>query len=465
MRYKIRNLHFIGIGGYGMCGLAEVMHNLGYAVSGSDIADKPVLDRLRALGIVVHIGHDKSFVDNADCAVYSSAIGGDNPERVSARARGVPVIPRAQMLGELLRFRPGIAVAGSHGKTTASSMIAAVLTAAGRDPTCVIGGLLSSGMHGRLGEGDFIVVEADESDASFLHLQPAVAVLTNIDDDHLPAFGGDIGKLEEAFGGFLANLPFYGAAIVCADDERAMKVVRTMPSLRVITYGLSDNADVRADNTAFCQMRSAFDLHLPGGDCCRVDLAAAGLHNVQNALAACAVALEVGAGIDDMRRGLAQFGGVGRRLQECGDYLFGDKDNKDGAALLIDDYAHHPTEMNASVCALRTAYPGRRLLLVFQPHRYSRTRDLIMRLAGALSAADEVILLDVYPAGEHPIAGADSDALAAMVAPKLHRAGGIDDAAATIKKVVRDGDLLITMGAGSIGALAQKLSDEGAGRK
>lgn len=463
MRYKIRNLHFIGIGGYGMCGLAEVMHNLGYAVSGSDIADKPVLERLRALGIVVNIGHERRFVEDADCAVYSSAVGEDNPERVEAMARGVPVIPRAQMLGELLRFRPGIAVAGSHGKTTVSSMIEAVLTAAGRDPTCVIGGLLSSGMHGRLGEGDFIVVEADESDASFLHLQPAVAVVTNIDDDHLPAFDDDIGKLEEAFAGFLANLPFYGAAIVCLDDARAMKVVKTMPSLRVMTYGLSDNADVRAANVEFCQMRSAFDLHLPGGDCCRVDLAAAGLHNVQNALAACAVALEVGAGIDDMRRGLAQFGGVGRRLQECGDYAFCHNDKK-GTALLIDDYAHHPTEMDASVAALRAAYPGRRLLLVFQPHRYSRTRDLLARLAKSLSAADEVILLDVYPAGEQPIAGADSDALAAAVSPKLHRAGGIDDAAVHINKVLQDGDLLITMGAGSIGALAQQLSAKEAGQ-
>ncbi len=464
MRYKIRRLHFIGIGGSGMCGLAEVMHNLGYAVSGSDVAEKPVLDRLRALGIVVNIGHDKRLVDKADCAVYSSAVAEDNPERAEARARGVPVIPRAQMLGELLRFRPGIAVAGSHGKTTAASMIEAVLTAAGRDPTCVIGGLLHSGMHGRLGEGDFIVAEADESDASFLHLQPAVAVLTNIDDDHLPAFGGSMDKLENAFGGFLANLPFYGAAIVCADDARAMKVARMMPSLRVMTYGVSADAEVRAENVRFCGMRSGFDLHLPGGEVCAVDLAAAGLHNVRNALASCAVAFEIGAGIDDMRRGLSQFGGVGRRLQECGDYVCKNKDGK-RRALLIDDYAHHPTEMDASIAALRAAYPERRLLLVFQPHRYSRTRDLLMRLAKSLSAADEVILLDVYPAGEKPIAGADSDTLAAKVSPKSHRAAGLADAAGRISKVVQDGDLLITMGAGNIGALPQMLLAEGVCKK
>ena len=454
MRYKIRRLHFIGIGGYGMSGLAEVMHNLGYVVSGSDVAEQPSLSRLRALGIAVNVGHRAKLVADADCVVYSSAVDADNKERAAAHSCGIPVIPRAQMLGELLRFRPGIAVAGSHGKTTASSMIAAVLTSAGRDPICVIGGRLSSGMNGRLGAGEFVVAEADESDASFLHLQPAVAVVTNIDDDHLAAFDGEMAKLEDAFRGFLANLPFYGAAIVCADDVRAMAVVRSMPSLRVLTFGTAKDADVRASNVQVCGMRTHFNLHLPGGAACAVDLAAAGIHNVQNALAACAVALEVGADMESVQRGLREFGGVGRRMQEYGDYGMDKR-----RALLIDDYAHHPTEIDASINALKAAYPRRRLLLVFQPHRFSRTRDLLARLADSLSAADELILLDVYPAGEKPIKGADSNALAKIIKPTPRRAAKIANAEVQIKDALRDGDLLITMGAGDIGALPERLLD------
>ena len=453
MRYKIRHLHFIGVGGYGMCGLAEVMHNLGYAVSGSDAAEQPSLERLRALGATISVGHNARYVNGADCVVYSSAIGEDNPERAAASKRGVPVIPRAQMLGELLRFRPGIAVAGSHGKTTTSSMVASVLTAAGHDPLCVIGGRLSSGMHGRLGDGEFIVAEADESDASFLHLQPAVAVVTNIDDDHLQTFGGDIAVLEDAFRGFLANLPFYGAAIVCADDERALTTAKSMPSLRVITYGMNEDADVRGANARAEGMRTKFDLRLPDGGECEISLAAAGVHNVRNALAACAAGLEIGAGLNAMRKGLEEFGGVGRRLQHCGEYVCENK-----RALLIDDYAHHPTEINATISALRAAHPQRRMLLVFQPHRYTRTRDLLARLADAVSAADELILLDVYPAGEKPISGADSDAVAKAAKLKsVRRAAKINDARAEINKALQDGDLLVTMGAGDIGALPERL--------
>ncbi len=449
-------MHFIGAGGSGMSGLAEVMHNLGYIVSGSDIAERPALARLRSAGIAVTVGHDARLTEGADCVVYSSAVGAENPERAAALARGVPVIPRAQMLGELLRFRPGIAVAGSHGKTTTASMIASVLLAAGRDPTCVIGGLLSSGMHGRLGDGEFIVVEADESDASFLHLQPALAVVTNIDDDHLRAFGGEMGELEKAFCGFLANLPFYGAAIICADDSRALAAAKNMPSLRLLTYGLSEGADIRGENPRAQGLRTPFFLRLPDGEGGEVNLNAAGVHNVRNALAACAVGCEVGADFAAMQRGLEEFGGVGRRLQHFGEICINKK-----SALLADDYAHHPTEIDASLSALRAAHPRRRLLLVFQPHRYTRTKDLLHSLARSVSAADELILLDVYPAGESPAEGADGGDLAgAITVGGLRRARGIADAKKEIYKATREGDLIVTMGAGDIGALPGMLLEK-----
>ena len=436
-------------------GLAEVMRGLGYEVSGSDAREQPSLERLRAAGVRVHVGHAAAHAADADCVVYSGAVADDNPERQAAHARGAPVIPRAQMLGEVLRFKPGAAIAGTHGKTTVSSMLAAILSAAGHDPTCIIGGrFLDGGGNARIGGGDFVVAEADESDASFLHLQPVAALITNIDDDHLSAFGGDMRRLRGAFYDFLGNLPFYGAAVICIDDPAAAELARAASFVRVVRYGTGAEADARAADIRADGGEMRFTLHLAGG-AHSARLRAAGAHNVINAAGACAMACELGVDPAAAVAGLADFCGVGRRLEWRGEMAAAG-----GAAILVDDYAHHPTEIAATVAAVRGAHPQRRLVLAFQPHRYTRTRDLFDKLADALASGDSLVLLDVYPAGEAPIAGADSDSLAAALLKRgipTARAGGVEDAARAVKAAARGGDVVMTMGAGNIGALPELL--------
>ena len=453
MRHKIRGIHFVGVGGAGMSGLAEVMRGLGYDVSGSDMSEKPALRRLRESGMRIHTGHDAAHIAAADCVVYSGAVPDDNPELMAARAAGVPVIPRAQMLGEVLRFKPGVAVAGTHGKTTVASMLATVLSAAGMDPTCIIGGrFLDGGGNARIGGGEFVVAEADESDASFLHLQPVAAVITNIDDDHLSAFGGDMRRLQRAFYDFLGNLPFYGAAAICIDDPAAAKLARKVSFVRVRRYGKNAAADVRAVDIRAAEDGMHFSLRTKEGDY-PVHLRAAGDHNVINAAGAFAMAREIGVSAENAAAGLAQFRGVGRRLESRGEMK-----TADGAAILVDDYAHHPTEIAASISAMRGMHPHRRLLLVFQPHRYTRTRDLFDKFVAALSFGDSLVLLDVYPAGEQAIDGADSDSLAAALQKRgaqIVRAGDTADAAKVVRRIAQDGDIVLIMGAGNIGALPE----------
>lgn len=457
MRHDIRAIHFIGIGGSGMAGLAEVMAGMGYQVSGSDVREQASVARLRARGIAVHIGHAAAHVEHADCAVYSSAIGADNAERRAALQRGIPVVPRAQMLGELMRFKPGIAVAGTHGKTTVSSMVASVLHSAGGSPTCVIGGRLLSPAAGELlGDGKYVVVEADESDSSFLHLQPEVAVVTNIDNDHLEAFADDMACLSEAFATFLGNLPFYGTAVLCSDNAAVEAIASRIEAQRVVRYGLDSGADIAAEDIR--ARADGMDFTLSAyGERHPMRLGVLGMHNVQNALAAAAVALEVGVPVAEIQKGLEAFAGVGRRLEFYGDIAIGGR-----RALLADDYAHHPSEISATLAALRAAYPNRRLQLVFQPHRYSRTSRLMQALAQALSAADGVILLPIYSAGEAaPSEDLDAMLLAAietdkafcaqpqaqMLAPLLEARLGADD-------------VLLCMGAGDVGALPPALWEQ-----
>ena len=452
MRHKIGGIHFVGVGGAGMRGLAEAMGELGYRVSGSDIREQPALERLRAKGARIFIGHSAENIGDAECVVYSSAVSADNPERTAAVRRGLFVVPRAQMLNELLRFKSGIAVAGSHGKTTVTAMIFAVLSAAGKDPACVLGGrLLGADAHARLGGGEFIVVEADESDASFTHLLPALAVVTNIDDDHLPAFGGKMENLKAAFHAFLGNLPFYGAAVVCADDANAMAVAAESGA-RVITYGLRTPADfVAADLRPSPPDGMAFTLR-GKGVCEKMRVRALGRHNAQNALAACAAAAELDVGWEATRAALAEFSGVGRRMESRGEMTLHGR-----RVLLVDDYAHHPAEIAATLSALREAHPRRRIVVVFQPHRFTRTRDLMGALAAAVSAADAAVVTEVHSAGEAPIAGADGRTLAGRARAEF--APDLKSAIAALDGVLRDGDLLATLGAGGIAALPEMLKE------
>ncbi|HET7358712.1 MAG TPA: UDP-N-acetylmuramate--L-alanine ligase [Rhodanobacteraceae bacterium] len=456
-----RHVHFIGIGGVGMSGIAEVLHNLGYAVSGSDRAQTPTTARLAALGITVFDDHVAGNIDEADVVVTSSAIRPDNPELVAARERRVPVVPRAEMLGELMRFRRGIAIAGTHGKTTTTSLTASVLAEAGYDPTFVIGGQLNSaGANARLGTGEYLVAEADESDGSFLLLSPVVAVITNIDADHLENYGGDFAQVKKAFASFLHHLPFYGWAVLCVDDpEVAALAADTARS--VVTYGIDGDADVRATNLRQQGFEMLFDLHLPGRDqALPVRLNLPGRHNVLNALAAAAVGWQLGVDATAMVGALARFQGVGRRFHRRGEIAL---DN--GSALLVDDYGHHPRELAAVFEAARGGWPERRLVVAFQPHRYSRTRDLLDDFANVLAAVDVLVLTDVYPAGEAPIAGADGRALARAVRAR----GKVNpvlvkhprDLQHALPALLRDGDLLLLLGAGDIGAAAVELARVG----
>lgn len=453
-------VHFIGIGGVGMSGIAEVLVTLGYQVSGSDLGDSASTRRLSALGALVHRGHAAEHLAEVDVVVVSSAIQPDNPELQAARTRRIPVVPRAEMLAELMRFRRGIAVAGTHGKTTTTSLLASVLAEGGLDPTFVIGGqLLSAGVNARLGSGQWLVAEADESDGSFLRLSPLIAVVTNIDADHLENYGGDFAQVQAAFSEFLHRLPFYGLAVLCVDDPEVAVLAAAMPR-HVMRYGFCESAEVRAADVAQNAAQTAFTLHLPDCEPIRVSLNLPGRHNVLNALAAAAVGWQLGVTPEAIGRALAHFQGIGRRFNIKGELKLAH-----GAALLVDDYGHHPVELQAVFDAARAGWPERRLVVAFQPHRYTRTRDLLDDFAAVLSHVDALVLTEVYPAGEAPIIGADSKALARAIRAR----GRIDPVlVATARElpevlgdVLRDGDLLVVMGAGDIGHVATDLAARG----
>ncbi len=456
-------VHFVGIGGVGMSGIAEVLCTLGYQVSGSDNADNAVTARLARIGITVCKGHAAANVLDADCVVVSSAIKPDNPELLEARAQRIPVVPRAEMLAELMRFKRGIAVAGTHGKTTTTSLLASVLAEGGMDPTFVIGGqLLAAGANARLGKGDWLVAEADESDGSFLRLNPAVAIVTNIDADHLENYGGDFARVKAAFSEFLHRLPFYGLAVLCIDDPEVALLAGNTPR-HVVTYGFAAEADVRADDVTQQGGRMRFTLCLPDGSRTPVTLALPGRHNVQNALAAAAVAWQLGVSNDAIARALQNFAGIGRRFNQLAKLPLA----AGGDVVLVDDYGHHPKELAAVFDAARGGWADKRLVVAFQPHRYSRTRDLFDEFAAVLSTVDALVLTEVYPAGEAPIAGADAKALARSIRTRGRVDPVVVASAAELRDalagVLRDGDLLLMMGAGDIGAAAQQIARAGFG--
>jgi UDP-N-acetylmuramate--alanine ligase len=453
-------VHFIGIGGAGMSGIAEVMGTLGYKVSGSDAADSVATRRLAQLGATVWRGHDAAHVDGADVVVVSSAIKADNPEWIAARAQRIPVVPRAEMLAELMRFKRGIAVAGTHGKTTTTSLIASVLSEGGMDPTFVIGGqLLSAGANARLGGGDWLVAEADESDGSFLRLNPQIAVVTNIDADHLENYGGDFERVRAAFSEFLHRLPFYGLAVLCIDDAEVAALASEMPR-HILTYGFASDADVRAEDVQQDAGRTRFTLRLPDDESCPVSLNMPGRHNVENALAAAAIGWQLGVTAAAIARALETFQGIGRRFNLLGELDFGR-----GRALLVDDYGHHPRELEAVFAAARAGWPERRLVVGFQPHRYTRTRDLLDEFAAVLSSVDALVLTEIYPAGEMPIAGADGKSLVRAIRARSRidpvLVASARDLPKVLQDVLADGDLLILLGAGDIGAVAHALGQHG----
>ncbi|MCL2916403.1 UDP-N-acetylmuramate--L-alanine ligase [Shewanella corallii] len=454
---RVRRIHFVGIGGAGMGGIAEVLVNEGYDVSGSDIAQSALTDRLLALGAEITIGHTQECMKDADVVVVSTAINQENPEIAYAREQRIPVVRRAEMLAELMRYRHGVAVAGTHGKTTTTSLIASVYGEAERDPTFVIGGLLNSaGTNARLGSSRYLIAEADESDASFLHLQPMVSVVTNIEADHMDTYGGDFEQLKTTFVDFLHNLPFYGVAVMCIDDPVVREILPRI-GRHIVTYGFSDDADVQALNFEQNGHQCSFTLRCRDKDDLDLVLNLPGRHNVQNALAAIAVATEDD--IDDgaIVRALASFEGIGRRFQHLGEY-----DTANGKVMLVDDYGHHPSEVAATIKAARAGWPDKRLVMAYQPHRYTRTRDLYEDFVDVLSQVDVLLLLDVYAAGETPIAGADGRALSRSIRVR----GQVDPVfVATpeqlpemLPDILQDGDLLLTQGAGNIGALSRELA-------
>ena len=464
MKHKVRNIHFVGIGGSGMSGIAEVLVNQGYAVSGSDLGVNAATARLQKMGARVMRGHAAANVDNADVLVVSTAVKDDNPEVVAARERHIPIVPRAQMLAELMRFKQGIAIAGTHGKTTTTSLVASILAEGAMDPTFVIGGRLNAaGANARLGKGDFLVAEADESDASFLLLSPVISVVTNIDADHMDTYGHDFGRVKQAFVDFLQRLPFYGVAVLCDEDPNVREIMPQV-SKQIVRYGLSASASIRAENVRADGGRMLFDCVRVNGTTSRlpIELNLPGMHNVLNALAAIAVATEVQVPDAAIVKALADFRGVGRRFQRYGEVHLLDLDGDEaGSFTLVDDYGHHPVEMAATIAAARGAFPGRRLLLAFQPHRYTRTRDCFEDFVSVLGSADALVLAEVYAAGEASIVAADGRTLARA----LRVAGRVDpvfveniaDVPQTILEIARDGDVVITMGAGSIGGVPAKL--------
>ena len=454
MKHKVKRVHFVGIGGAGMSGIAEVLLTQGYQVSGSDVAATAVTRRLTTLGARIAMGHAAGNIAGADVVVVSTAVAHDNPEIAAAREKGVPVVPRALMLAELMRLKQGIAVAGTHGKTTTTSLIASVLAEGGLDPTFVIGGrLVSADANARLGKGEFLVAEADESDASFLVLQPVLAVITNIDADHMETYEHDFAKLKEAFVNFAQRLPFYGTAVLCIDDANVRDIIPAITK-SIVTYGFAEDAQLRAQDVDHAQGRMRFVASSAKMQLLSVELNLAGVHNVQNALAAIAVGREAGVADGAIAKALSEFKGVGRRFQRFGEIAT----PGGGSFTLIDDYGHHPTEMAATLDAVRRSFPGRRLVLAFQPHRYTRTRDLFEDFVKVLSTADALLVADVYPAGEAPIVAADGRALTRAL-----RIGGriepvfvedVSEMPAAIRAIVRDGDVVLTMGAGSIGQVS-----------
>ena len=457
---RIRHIHFVGIGGSGMCGIAEVLANLGYKVSGSDIQDSLLLQRFRELGIKIFIGHHEDQVSGADVLVSSSAVDGENVEIAAARTQRIPIVPRAEMLAELMRYRHGIAVAGAHGKTTTTSMIAAILAEAGQDPTFVIGGRVnSSGANARLGESRYLVAEADESDASFLHLQPMVAVVTNIDADHMSTYGGDFERLKQTYIEFLHNLPFYGVCVACLDDEHVQAIIPQV-SRQMLTYGRNTEADYCLADVVQAAGATQFRVRRPDGkSTLDLKLNMPGMHYALNATAAVAVACDEG--IDDgaITRGLAAFQGVARRFESYGERSL----STAGAFMLVDDYGHHPTEIEANISAIRENWPERRIVLLCQPHRYSRTYELYEDFVRVLSCADVLLMLDVYAAGEEPIPGADSKTLCGSIrqlgeVDPIHIADR-DQVFGVLDKLLVDGDLLLVQGAGNIGRLIPEFLD------
>ena len=454
---RIHRIHFVGIGGAGMGGIAEVLINLGYEVQGSDLKPNNVTERLARLGAKITIGHAAANVGNADVLVVSSAVSADNAEVLEATARRLPIVQRAQMLGELMRFRYAIAVAGTHGKTTTTSMVASLLAEGGLDPTFVIGGrLVSADTNARLGQGKYLVAEADESDASFIHLQPMIAIVTNIDNDHLGTHEGDFERLKQSFIDFLQNLPFYGLAVMCADDSVVASML-TRIARPVVTYGIEQAADIRAENIVRSGLQTRFDVHRAGKNApLAITLNLPGTHNVLNALAAIAVATELEVADTAIQTALANFQGIDRRLQRNGDVQ-----TAKGRVTLVDDYGHHPTELAATLEAIRQGWPDRRIILAFQPHRYTRTRDLLDDFARVLASVDALIVTEVYAAGESPISGADGKAICRAV-----RSHGrvepvfvdkVEQLPQALIQILRDGDVVVTMGAGSIGAVAADL--------
>ena len=460
MRKWVNNIHFVGIGGVGMCGIAEVLHNLKFSVSGSDIAESANTQRLQGLGVNVSIGHHAGNVEGVDVVVVSSAVDETNAEVAEAIKSKIPVIPRAEMLGELMQLQRGIAIAGTHGKTTTTSLVASLLAEGGLDPTFVIGGRLNSaGTNARLGKGEYLVAEADESDASFMHLHPLMSVVTNIDADHLSTYGGDFSVLKQAFIDFLHNIPFYGVAIMCVDDPVVREI---LPRLHkpVMTYGTRPTADLRASNIEQHGEKTNFSVSLRDQDnWMQVTLNQPGKHNVLNALAAIAVAHEVGVSDEAISKGLSEFGGIGRRFQ-----MNGEVELQGGNVLLVDDYAHHPREIAVTLDAARKGWPDRRLVVVFQPHRYTRTHDLLDDFAAVFSDQDPLLVTEVYAAGEEPIPGADARALCRTI-----RARGLTNPVfvpdlktlpQTLQGLLQPNDLLLTMGAGNIGHAAAALRDQ-----
>ncbi len=460
---RIKAIHFVGIGGAGMSGIAEVLLNQGYKITGSDLKKSAGTDRLQAMGARIYLGHEAKHVKNADVVVYSSAIEKRNPEIRASLNQGKPLIPRAEMLAELMRYRHSIAIAGTHGKTTTTSIVASVLAEGGLDPTFVIGGLLNSaGSNARLGESRFLVAEADESDASFLHLQPMVAVVTNIEADHMSTYGGDFENLKKHFVEFLHNLPFYGLAVMCIDDP-VVREIYPQISRPKLTYGFSKDADFRVSNLAQTAGSIAFDIARPGQQRpLQLRLNMPGRHNALNAAAAVVIASDEGVGVRAIRSGISKFSGVGRRFDVLGEFPV-----RDGSLTLIDDYGHHPTEVAATIQALREGWPDKRLIMIYQPHRYSRTKDLYEDFVEVLSEVDVLLLLEVYAAGEDPIAGADSRSLCRSIRMRgkvdpiyVQQEGDVQD---ILRGLVLAGDIVLTQGAGSVGGLARQLAQEGFG--
>jgi UDP-N-acetylmuramate--alanine ligase len=453
---RIQRIHLVGIGGSGMGGIAEVLLNLGYEVQGSDLKVNGVTERLTRLGAKIFIGHTAENLGESDVVVVSSAVNRANPEVAAALAKRVPVVPRAEMLGELMRFRYSIAVAGTHGKTTTTSLVASVLAEAGLDPTFVIGGRLKSAdSNARLGAGRYLVAEADESDASFMHLQPMIAIVTNIDNDHLGTHDGDFKRLRQSFVDFLHNLPFYGLAVLCADDEHVQSILESV-GRPFVTYGFGESADIRAVNVQRLGLQSRYQALREGRQPLEVTVNLPGRHNVLNSLAAVAVATELDIADEAIQQALANFQGIDRRLQQLGEIQF-----PGGRALIVDDYGHHPTEVAATLEAVRQGWPKRRLVLVFQPHRYTRTRDLLDDFGKVLAESDVLLITEVYAAGEAPIAGADGRAICravrsrGMVEPVFVE--NVDQLADALRAVLHDGDVVLTMGAGNLGQVAQDL--------